>query len=280
VSTATPDLSSLTAPDPWEHFGTVEATALLALRALMGSDYATDPDDDDLTAALAQAVVYLEGATGRIFAARSGSLSIDGTGTHRLFLPYPVVSVNQDAAGGVTEILIGTDTTALDEDTYEVNDGTGLPGRDPRDHPFIDLVAPSSGGSFVSRPPGFGGWRTWPEGIRNVHVTALWGYLDEDGATPLLARKALAGLTVRALTAWDDTDGLDDLHLGAVTSESTRDRSVTYGERAGGGGITTNRELDLLIARLRAPPRVRVPRPPGRRIASVRNALLGPVRGY
>lgn len=279
MSTATPDLSALASVEDWEHFGTVEATAITALRALMGSSYASSPPTAALKTALAQAVDYLQGATGRLFVGRAGTLSIDGTGTHRLFLPYAIPSVNQDATAGVTEILIGEDVTALDEDTYEVNDGIGLPGRDPRDHPFIDLVAPSSGGTFVSRPPGFGGWRTWPEGIRNVHVTALWGYLDEDGATPLLAQKALAGLTVRALTTWDDQDDLDDLHLGAVQAEATRDRSVSYGERAGGGGITTDRELDLLIARLRAPARVRVSRPPGRRVAQARNALLAPVRG-
>lgn len=279
MSTATADLAALEAVESWEHFGTVEDDALAALRAMMGEDYATDPEDAKLKDALDQAVAYLQGATGRIFVARSGTLDVDGTGTHRLFLPLPLVSVNQAEAGGISEILIGDDSTALDADTYQANDGVGLPGRDPRDHPFVDLVAPSGSLSFVSRPPGFGGWRNWPEGVRNVHVTALWGYLNESGATPVLARKALAGLTVRALTTWADTDGLDDLHLGAVQSESTRDRSVSYGERAGGGGITTDRELDLLIARLRAPQRVRVAQPPGRRVQDARNSLLRPVRG-
>jgi len=286
-----PDLTALEAVNALAHFGDQDPdpaegedgweASRTALRAAMGAAFASSPADADLEVALAEAVAYLEGATGRIFLARAGTLKVDGTGTHRLFLPLPVVSTGQLEGAGVTEITIGADTTPLDSDGYLVNDGAGLPGRDPRDSPTIDLVAPSSGGSFVSRPPGFGGWRTWPEGVRNVNVTATWGYLDENGATPLLARKALAGLAVRALGGtWDDRDGLDDLHLGAVTTESTRDRSVSYGERAGGGGITTDRELDLLIARLRAPPLPRVPRAPRRRVRDARDALLGPVRGY
>lgn len=278
MAMASPDLSALDAVEGWEHFGTVEATALALLREYMGDDYASDPTDSDLKDALDQAVAYLEAATGRVFTARSGTLSVDGTGTHRLFLPLPVVSTNQDAdSGGISEITIGDDDTAIDSDTYQANDGIGLPGRDPRDLPFVDLVVSSSGGTFVSSPPGFGGWRAWPEGVRNVHVTALWGYVDANAETPALARKALAGLTARALVTWSDLEDLDDLHRGAVETEATRDRSVSYGERAGGGGITTDRELDLLIARLRAPPLPRVPRPPGRRLAGRYDSLFRPV---
>lgn len=272
------DLSALSAAQAWEHFGADEETAMAALRAAMGDSYAATPDDATLTAALVEAVDYLEAATGRFFVARSGTLSVDGTGTTRLFLPYPVVSTGQDAAGGVSEILIGDDTTAVDEDAYEVNDGIGLPGRDPRDHPFIDLILPSSGTSFVSRPPGFGGARVWPLGTRNVHVAALWGYVDESGATPTLARKALAGLAIRALAAWDDPDAQADLHQGAITTETTRDRSISYSSGASGGGITTDRTLDMLIARLRAPARVRVQVPPRRRVNDVRNSLIRPPR--
>ena len=283
MSTASPDLGALASSEPWTHFqledGDTEADALELLREAMGSEYSS-LSDADATTALAEAVAYLEGATGRFFTARLGTLDLDGTGTHRLFCPYPLVSTNQDADnGGISEILIGDDTTALDSDTYEANDGIGLSGRDPRAHPFVDLVAPSSGGTFVSRPPGFGGWRVWPEGSRNVHVTALWGYVDADGRTPLLARKALALLAIRAMADNSDQADLDDLHLGAVQTETTRDRSVSYGERAGGGGITTNREIDLLIAKLKAPARVRVGRPPSRRVSRSRNALLRPVRG-
>lgn len=275
---ASPDLSGLTTPEAWEHWHTVEATALTAARARMGSDYASSPSDTLLKAAMARARDTMEGATGRFFTARAGSLSMDGTGTYRLFCPYPIVSENQLVGAGVTQILIGDDTTALEADTYQANDGIGLSGRDPRAAPWVEFIAVGSGGTFVSRPPGFGGYRNWPGGVRNVHVTATWGYLDANGATPDLVLELLAKLTIRALTANDDTDAISELHDGAVTSESTRDRSISWGDRAQGGGVTTDREIDVLIAHFKAPPMVRVPGAPGRRVRSGRDSLLSPVR--
>jgi hypothetical protein len=277
VSTA-PDLAALDPVAPWRHFGAVRADGLVALRAAMGASYADQPEDAVLEAALAEAAAYLEGATGRIFVPRVGTLTLDGSGSHRLPLPLPVASAHQVAGGGVTEILLGDDSTPLKAGAYQVSDGAGLPGRDPRDAPFIDLVGPIGGFGLVSRPLGYGRWSVWPDGTRNVQVTATWGFLDESGATPLLARKALAGLTVRALAPWDDRDALDDLHLGAIVTETTRDRSIGYGERAAGGGVTLDRELDLLISRLRAPARVRTPRAVGRRTRDARDALLYPPR--
>lgn len=272
-----PDLAALERVDAWAHFGADQAEALDALRAAMGDSYTDAPEDAELLAALELAVAYLEGATGRVFVPRSGELLIDGTGSPRLFLPLPVVSASQLEGAGVSEVSIGGEV--LDADGYVVADGVGLPGRDPRDHPWIDLHPGPVGGSFVSRPPGWEGWRVWPWGPRVVSVTAVWGYLDERGQTPALARQALAGLTVRALVRWDDPDARADLTASAVVSEATRDRSISYSARVQGGGITTDRELDLLIARLRAPRPPRVPRAPGRRARPWRDSLLGPVRG-
>lgn len=256
----TPDLTGLTLGEAWRYFDLADQDdAVTALRAAMGSSYATTPDDDDLLDALARARDVLEGATGRFFVPRVGQLSIDGSGAYRLWLPYPVASTGQVSGGGVTEILIGDDETALDDDTYVVNDGAGLPGADPRDNPWIDLVAPDSGATFVSRSPEPGILGKWNRGVRNVHVTATWGYLDADGGTPAQIRRLLAGLAIRELTDLDDPDGREDLHRGALTSEATQGRSYTLGERAMGGGITGDRELDVLIARFRAPPRVTIP---------------------
>lgn len=271
MTLAAPDLTNLAPVDAWAYWGATEEAGLAALRAAMGASYATDPSDGALLAALEIAVETMEAATGRWFLARAGTLHLDGTGSHRLFLPYPVVSASQLEGGGVTAITIGDDATELDATSYIVNDGIGLSGRDPRDHPFIDRVTPDG---MTSRPFGWNAER-WPYGMRNVHVTATWGYCDAVGGVPALALRLLSGLTVRALAAWDDVDAQADLHVGAIAAESTRDRSITYGPRAGGGGITTDRELDLLIARLRAPRRVAVPLSPGRRRRSSSGALMG-----
>lgn len=276
----TPDLAGLTAPEAWEHFADdPEATdadddALTALRARLGATFAESPDDAPLLAALAQAVAFLERATGRWFTARTGTIKVSGTGTPRLFLPLPVVSVDQGGTG-VTAITLGDDTDPLDPEFYTVNDGAGLPGRDPRDQPVIDMQGTTTGSSvFTSRPPGWDAWSAWPRGVRNVNVTATWGYVDESGHTPELARQALALLTVRALVPPEDGDGREDLRRGALMSESTQGRSYSLAAGGTGGGLTTDRELDLLIGSLRAPPVPRIPSPPNRRRTTTRTRLL------
>lgn len=276
----TPDLAGLAAPGAWEHFTAdpeavdAEDDALLALRARLGASYETAPVDADLSAALARAVAFLERATGRWFTVRTGTISLDGTGTPRLFLPLPVVSVAQGGTG-VTAITIGDDTDALDAEFYTCNDGIGLPGRDPRDQPVIDLAGTATGSSvFTSRPPGRDAWSSWPRGVRNVHVTASWGYVSETAETPELARQALALLTVRELTRPEDPDGREDLRRGALLSESTQGRSYTVAQAGTGAGLTTDRELDILIGSLRAPPVPRIPAPPNRRRTTTRTRLL------
>jgi hypothetical protein len=276
----TPDLAGLVAPAAWAHFTEdpeavdPEADALERLRARLGASYATTPTDAELLAALGRAVAFLERATGRWFTVRTGTIKVDGTGTPRLFLPLPVVSEAQGGAG-VTAITFGTDTTELDAEFYQANDGAGLPGRDPRDQPIIDLVGSSTGSSaFTSRPPGWEAWSSWPRGVRNVNVAASWGYVNETGATPELARQALALLTVRELTRPEDPDAREDLRRGALLSESTQGRSYTVNQAGTGAGLTTDRELDILIGSLRAPPVPRIPAPPNRRRATTRTRLL------
>jgi hypothetical protein len=265
------DLSALSHPEAWRYFLPAgvegedpEADALAALRAELGASYTDAPDDGPLTTALEAARDFLEAATGRFFVARTGVLHLDGNRGSRLWLPFPVVSVSQLEGAGVTEILIGTDTTAVDSEFYTVNDGAGLGSSDPRDNPWIELVAPE-GATFATRSPEPGNLATWPLGVASIHVTATWGYLDQAGAVPALVRRALALLVIRHLVTPDDPDGLEDLHRGALVAESTQGRSYQLGDRAVGGGPTTARELDLLIARFRAPARVTLPSPPPRR---------------
>lgn len=272
----TADLSALSAVEAWGYFGTVEADALTALRARMGETYqdATAYPDAAIKAAVTEAVAYFEGATGRFFVKRTGTLDVDGTGTSTLYLPFPVVSTNQDS-GAEVGITVGEDTTELDTDSYRVHDGTGLPGRDPRDNPLIERVAPSTSSvQFVSYPPGYGGTTAWPAGSRNIHVDATWGYLDESGETPDLVQEAVALLTIRATIPNDEPDELDELHRGAIQAESTRDRSISYGQRAQGGGLTTDPTIDRLIQHFKAPNRVRRNQPPNRRRVTSRTQLL------
>lgn len=273
-----PDLSALTWRPPWAHFANDDESddeddAIARLRAIMGTSYETSPDDDVLTIGLGRAVAFLHRATGRLFVATSGTLSLDPEDgdpngrSYRLRLPLPVVSAHQRTGGGVSAVGIGDvdDPDEVDADDYVVNDGVGFPPNDPRDQPWIDLRSTSSGlASPVSVSPESPVSSGWGVGVRNVHVTAVWGYCDEQGRTPEQVRKLLALLTIRELADLGDDGDRGNLLAGAVIAEAVEGRSVTLASGAAGAGATGDRLIDTLIAAYRRPPQARINKPPGR----------------
>ena len=286
------DLSALTWRPAWAHFtnddddyddeADREAAALELLRTTMGSAYASAPTDELLGAALEGAVAFLHRATGRLFVPTSGTLSIDPedidpTGrAYRLHLPLPLVSANQHADGGVTSIGTGdrADPDLLDASDYVANDGVGMPPQDPRDNPWVDLRSSSNGlAKPVSVSPESPTTSGWGVGVRNVHVAALWGYLDHQGRTPLQVRKLLALLTIRELADLSSDHDRGDLLAGAVVAETVEGRSVSLAPGAAGAGPTGDRVIDTLIAAYRRPPQARISRPPGRVRKAMRRRL-------
>lgn len=268
--TATTDYSALASAPPWHHYsddpaaGGAEATARTLLRSIMGATYVTSPTDAVLDTALALAVGVITRGTGRLFVRRIGQLSMSGTGSWRQHLPLPVVSVGQGGAG-VTSLILGVVTdTALDADSYTVNDGIGIAPDDPRDRPFIDLLV-SGSTTVANTPPEYFAASRFPQEHRSVHITAEWGYVDEDGNTPPLVRQTLAQLVIRALVPNDDPDERETLHEGAIKTMQTQGRSWTLGDHAAGAGLTTDREIDMALRTLRRPPAVTVSKPPRRR---------------
>lgn len=267
---------ALLAIEPWTYFGAEEDDALAALRTRMGTSYTSSPEDADLLEGLSRAVEFLHRATARWFVPRTGTLLLAGTGDVRLNLPCPVVSVDQVETGGITlaEILPAgsEDWTEVDASSYRVNDGAldGGGRDDPRHNPFVEFVPYSE--TDASPEEEIGG--RWPYGVRNVRLTGTFGYLTEAGETPPLILHVLARLTILQLVPLDDDDGQEDKRRGALVSESVMGRSYALGRPAMGAGPTTDREIDLILAGFRRPPRVHVSRPPRR--AARRGSSLWP----
>ena len=254
--------------EPWRYFEDPsdpndEAAALLLLRGLMGASFASAPNDAVLTNILARSVRFFERVTRRFFVRRDGTLDIDGTDAPRLWLPFPVVSLDQDNTALPVEVSIG-EGDPLEPQLYDVNDGAWEGEDDPRDDPFIEHSNDSTG-TVVSTPPRTYNAARWPYGVRNVHVTASWGYLEPDGAVPPLVQHALARLCVLNSAPNDDLSAVEDRRRGALLSESVEGRSYQLASHAISGGLTLDREIDQILRSYKRPPAAHISRPPRRR---------------
>ena len=251
--------------EPWRYFdANDEPTAMLALRARMGTSYATVPDDATLADILDRSVRFVERATQRFFVRRDGEIKLRGAGEPRQSLPFPVISVDQGATG-VTSVTIDDDTDPIDVEEYVVNDGAWEGPEDPRTDPFIEWAV-SGFGSFVSRPPEIAtSRRRFAYGVGNIAVSASWGFVEPDGTTPIMILHMLARLCILNSAPNDDLCAVDDKKRGALLSESTSGRSYQMALHAVSSGLTLDREIDLILREYKRPPEVYISRPPARR---------------
>jgi len=247
---------ALEAIETWRYFGSTKELALSALRSdYLGPQWTSSPSNARLEVLLRDAVQTFHAATGRFFLKRNGTLDIDGTGKRRLELPLPVVSTAQGGTG-VTAVTVGEgdNATEIDVDDLRINDGVGFAGfDDPRQDPYIELTG-QSGASLSSLFP----TAKWSRGTRNVHVTADWGYLEEDGTTPGLILKAIARL-VEILSPYEgDADAQEDKRRHFIAQENTHGRGYMVAQIGMSGGLTGDRIVDQIIAKYKRPPFVGV----------------------
>ena len=232
----------LTTPAAWRYFGETDDEALAALRAWRGDPFPESwYDDAALLAALASAVSDLEGATGRFFIPKSGTMELRGQGVVRLFVPHPIVELTAVSVRG----------TAVDLDLLDVNDGVDPGGtEDPRDNPWIEWLSDPFAVSYLAPESG-----TWPPETAGpvVVLTGTFGYLEADGSTPQPILDALIRLTLRQLVPVTDAEGQGDLLRGAVIMEQTAGRSYQLAQGKLSSGMFLDREIDRVIQRYRAP---------------------------
>ena len=175
--------------------------------------------------AISRASKYIEKATGdRWFEPRRRVFTIDGTGTPFLPIPEPIVAIESVV---VTYDGIFSGQTELDPAAYKVyarhlTDGmTG--GEDDRQAPKLELYTAESI-RFACE------MTKWPRGNRNIQVTGVFGYTDNDGSpagcTPDQIREACTALAFQKVPRV--ARGVS--RTGAIKSETTRDQSVQYAD--------------------------------------------------
>lgn len=222
----------------------------------------TMASDSRLQRLIDRASRMIEFYTGRYFEPRAKTIRIDGRGNRAVLLDEAIIDVTELRILDSYETTIaysGSESVVeLDElRVYNRHLTENLLTPDDRDNPRIEFAFPSRlayGGRF-------------PLGRQNVQVVGIFGYTDPDGSptgrTPPMIEHACMLMVIREMVPLADSDGRSDvMDRRRVTSERTRDQSVSYGSptstagagsASGTGKYTGDPEIDVILERYTRP---------------------------
>lgn len=210
--------------------------------------------NDILAAELLRQSEFIDAATKQWFESRYKSLKLDGNDSRTLFLPVPIIEVQRFYLNSNFTNPIGLDQLSI----YDRRDSV----RDDRRNPMIKLQGSALG---VFDVPDFRLGTMFVKGEQNQKVEGLFGFVEEDGTTPKLIKRAVLKLAIRNLQAgggnmWTEVAGGGPAASGGVVqSETTDGHTITYTAfsvkpvQAGLNGITNDPEVDRIIDLYRAP---------------------------
>jgi hypothetical protein len=130
---------------------------------------------------------WIEEATGgQWFEPRAVSLLVDGNDIATLDLPVPIISVR-------ALYMNGDFVNAVSADDYRAYTERLAPA--DRLSPWIALVSENM--DSIYRRPASAGRARFRRGAKNQKIVGTFGYIERDGSTPFLIRKALLALVQR-----------------------------------------------------------------------------------
>ena len=207
----------------------------------------------DLDKLIEEAMDFIDLATRQWFNKRDLTLRFEGNNTEITFLGVPVIEVTSINLNGRD---LFTSTIA---DHFEVFSGRTYP--DERRNPRIKLMRNIQEPNIFALSQG----RSWLRG-RMSTVVGSFGFLEPDGSTPSLIKRATTKLAVmrelRSVGLWAK-DAVTSTDKGPIKREVTDMHEVEYynpgntdGKTAGqnvGTGLSGDDEIDDIIAMYRAP---------------------------
>jgi hypothetical protein len=206
--------------------------------------------DATVIAAIEMWQQFLERACRQWFNARSRIFSVDGNDSDTLHFGVPIISLEY--------LKINACTDALDVGLYKVYSGNTYP--DDRGNPCIKLIGPDYQRDIFVAPVTSGRLK-FRKGRQNQEVKGIFGYVESDGSTPKMIKRALLLLvTEKLVTPVVPSGGILPI-LGSILSESTDGHSISYGSitdgfatrRPGLSGMTQSLEVLDIIKLYRAP---------------------------
>jgi len=195
-------------------------------------------DDGRVTMAIELASEYVERCCGipfhQVTRGTLDPLLVDGSGTQRLALNWPIRSISEAGVVDANGVR-----TAYQATSYVVYSRAGQDERNPK---------------VVLR------YGDWPEGMLNVYLLGVFGWVESDGATvpvlraPLQVRRAVIGLVVNDF-AWRlaDEDRQGDRLRRWITSETTEGHTYSLDNLAGSSGPSGIRWIDQILRAFRRP---------------------------
>jgi hypothetical protein len=185
---------------------------------------------------------YVDRACRQWFEARTLDARLDGNDSDTLFLPVPVIELT-------ALYLNGDFSSPADPSRYFVYNGRSLP--DDRQNPRVKLLSQDYRDIFRSRVYG----QKFVRGKQNQRLVGSFGFVEQDGSTPELIKRAVIKLVISNAPTVAEKQG----ESGPVAFEMTDGHSIQYvtaeklGFKSSGFAVTKDAEVDQILSMYRAP---------------------------
>lgn len=215
-------------------------------------------DDDTVIAMLAICQEFIDRACRQWFNPRHLVLSLDGNDSDTMHFGVPIITIDY--------IQINGAETDLEDHLFKVYNGRRYP--DDRRNPRIKLVRSEDINNIYARPIIHGSKLKFRKGRQNQLVSGSFGFVEEDGTTPKLIKRAHCKLTVEKLSnpiVYDPANPnpipTPPPIVGPLLEEETDDHRQKYAQaggtysskRPGLAGFTADPEIHDIIALYKAP---------------------------
>lgn len=217
---------------------------------------ANPPDDASIFASIMLWQQVLERVTRQWFRPIACEFYLDGTDSDTLHLPVPIISVSA--------LKINTDTVALSTNRYRVYAGRQLP--DDRKNPRIKLVDTWGFERDIYTTSDRTSRSRFFKGRQNQFIKGVFGYVEQDGSTPALIKRAMLKLVIADLAnpiVPGTGSGITPppITAGIVREEVTDGHSIKYDtvggdfkpRAAGLSGLINDPEVQMIVKLYRAP---------------------------
>lgn len=212
------------------------------------------PDDQTILTSIQYWQQIIDRVTRQWFRPIATEFYLDGCGNNTISLPVPIISIETLRINGLNE--------TLDPQRYRVYAGRRLP--DDRRNPRIQLVDNWGYDRDIFTAPDRAHRNVFFTGRHNQFVRGVFGYVEEDGSTPLPIKRAMMKLVLRDLASpLVPTPGMvmtpPPLTSGMVQTEWTDGHQISYQTsmvkpRAPGlMGLIDDPEVQMIVKLYRAP---------------------------